>query len=150
MGYSTYLTFILGLFSTVVTVYYLLIKNVPSLLDVFPKFEEFVVVSILIGLPIAVTTGWLHIKATPAMSTEQDIMNEANPYNFKLPPGYYREAWTPAYLELLRLVRRIAKRDNLLTAEEEARLDELERKLGVLIEGGYVGNPRRRVWTSDR
>jgi hypothetical protein len=133
-----------------VTVYYLLVKNVPSLLVLFPKFEGFAVISLVVGLPFAAVTGWLHIKASPALSTEQDVMTEANPYNFKLPPGYYREAWTPAYLELLKLVRRIAKRDNLLTAQEEARLDEIETKLGVLIEGGYVGTPRRRVWTSNQ
>ncbi len=147
MGYSTYLTFALGLLNTLTVVYYLLIKNVPALLDIFPKFVTFSILSLSVGVPIAVLAGWLHLKGSTAMTAELDIMYEASPYNYKLPPGYYREAWTPAYLELLELTKKIAKGANLLTDEEDKKIQEIEKKLNILIQGGYVGTPRRRTWS---
>jgi len=41
LGYSTYLTFLLGYVSTLITVYYLAIKNMPPLFDVYPHFASF-------------------------------------------------------------------------------------------------------------
>jgi len=146
-GYGTYLTFVLGVVNTLTVIYYLLIKSVPALLVIFPAFLEFSLVAVLTVVPLAVFTGWLHIKGSPAWYAEQDVIVEASPYNYKLPPGFYREAWTPTYLELLELTRRLAKRENLLTVEEEAKIQELEKKLNILVEGGYVGNPRRRSMT---
>jgi len=54
LGYSTHLTFLLGYVSTLVTVYYLAIKNIPSLLDVFPHFLGFAVLATILGVPLAV------------------------------------------------------------------------------------------------
>jgi hypothetical protein len=141
----TYLTFVLGAVNTLTVVYYLLIKNAPALEAVFPKFLEFSVIATAIGVPLSVFTGWLHLKGTPAMTSEVDIGVEANPYYYKLPPGYYREAWFPTYLELLRFVRMIAERQGLMTEDDQNRIRELEAKLTRLIEGGYVGTPRRRT-----
>jgi hypothetical protein len=148
MGYSTYLTFLLGYFSTFVTVYYLAIKNMPALLDVFPHFLTFMIVGTIIGLPSGVIIGWLHLKRTPAWTAEIDISTEANPYNYKLTPGLWKEVFAPTYLELLRQNRKILASNNLLTDEEARRISELERKLEILVSGGFVGQPRRR-WVQD-
>jgi hypothetical protein len=145
IGYGTYLTFILGAVQTLTVVYYLLIKNAPTLEAIFPKFLEFSIIATAIGIPLAVLFGWLHMKGTPAMTSEMDISVEANPYNYKLPPGYYREAWSPTFLELLRFIRMIAERQGLVTEDDQDRIRELEAKLTRLIEGGYVGTPRRRT-----
>jgi len=51
----------------------------------------------------------------------------------------------PAYLKTLRLVRAFSKKANLLTEEEEAEIDELEKKLKILLEGGYAWAPRRKL-----
>ena len=145
MGYATYLTFLLGYVSTLVTVYYLAVKNIPDLLDIFPHFVPFAILGTVIGVPTSIAIGWIHLKRSPAWSAELDVSVEANPYNYKLVPGYYREAWTPLYLELLILLRRIAVAQNLVDREELARIDDLEQKLRVLIAGGYVGTPRRSM-----
>jgi hypothetical protein len=143
-GYSTYLTFLLGYFSTFVTVYYLAIRNMPALLDVFPHFLTFMIVGTVIGLPSGVIIGWLHLKRTPAWTAEVDINTEANPYNYKLTPGLWKEVFAPTYLELLRQNRKILASNNMLTDEEKQRVSELERKLEILVSGGFVGQPRRR------
>jgi len=143
MGYSTYLTFLVGYISTLITVYYLAIKNSPQLLELFPRFVPFAALSTAVGIPLSVGLGWMHYKRTPAFTSEQDIQFEANPYYFKLPPGYYREVFGPVYLELLTLMKKLSSTQQLIDDQERKRIEDLERKLNVLNDGGYVGTPRR-------
>jgi hypothetical protein len=131
-----------------VTVYYLAIKDVPMLLNIFPHFLTFVIFGTVVGLPLSVLIGWLHLKRTPAWTAEVDIGVEANPYNYKLTPGFWREAFAPTFLELLRQNRKILASNNLLTDEEKRRISELEQKLQILVSGGFVGQPRRK-WVQD-
>ena len=140
VGYSTYLTFLLGVANTLVVVYYLLIQNVPGLQAIFGHFVIFVVVSVVIGVPLSIGIGWLHLKRTPAF-----ISVEANPYYYKLAPGHQSEVFAPINLELLRQVRKIMKNQNLLSEEEEKRMHELEAKMENLLCGGYVGSPKRKL-----
>jgi hemin uptake protein HemP len=145
MGYSTYLTFLLGYVSTLITVYYLAIKNIPSLLDVFPRFVPFAILATVIGVPLSVGIGWLHLKRTPAYSSEMDIGVEANPYYYKLPPGYNREVYAPLYIELLGQVMRLLESQKLLRPEDKVRIEEIQGKLQLLKNGGLVGSPRTRM-----
>jgi len=144
LGYSTYLTFLLGYISTLITVYYLAIKNIPELLNIFPKFVPFAGLSTVIGVPLSIIIGWVHLKRSAAFSAETDIGIEANPYYYKLIPGK-EEVYAPLYLELLVQMKRLAKMQGLMSPEEISRIEDLERKLQILIDGGYVGNPRRRL-----
>lgn len=144
-GYSTYLTFILGYASTLVTVYYLAIRNMPPLLDVFPHFAEFAILATVIGGPLAVAIGWVHMKRSRLFSSEQDISVESNPYNYKLPPGYWGEAFMPAMLAQLRMLRHMSERGGFLSDSERVQLEDLESKMETLIRGGYIGSPRRRL-----
>lgn len=143
LGYSTYLTFLLGYMSTLITVYYLAIKNVPDLLSIFPHFVPFAVLATVIGGPLSVAIGWVHLKRSGLYSSEQDISFEANPYMYKLPPGMAKEVTTPASLVQLKILRKLAEAGGLLTPLELEQLNELEEKFNRLLEGGYVGTPRR-------
>jgi hypothetical protein len=145
MGYATYLTFLLGVANTLVVLYYLLIQNAPSLQVFFPHFAFFVVISVVVGVPLSIGVGWLHLKRTPAYLSEIDIGVEANPYYYKLAPGHQMEVFAPINLELLRQIRKIMKSQNLLSDEEEKRLAELEGKMENLLQGGYVGSPKRKL-----
>jgi hypothetical protein len=144
-GYSTYLTFLLGYVSTLITVYYLAVKNMPPLLDLFPHFASFAIIGTVVGVPSAVVIGWVHMKRSRLFSSEQDIAVESNPYQYKLPPGYLKEAWMPAMLMQLRLLRKISEGKGVLTDAERAEMDELERKIRILLEGGYLGSPKREL-----
>lgn len=145
VGYNTYLVFLLGYGSTLVTVYYLAIRNIPELQNLFQRFWLFAVLATLIGVPVSGTIGWVHTKRSSLWKAEIDIAIEANPYNYKLPPGYWKDAAFPAYLKILRLVRTLSERANLLTNEEKAEIEELEKRFETLLRGGYVGVPRRRL-----
>jgi len=102
LGYTTYLTFLLGFATTLITVYYLAIINIQVLLNVFPHFLWFAITAIVVGVPISCLLGWIHMKGSALYSSEVDISVEANPYFYKMYPGYWKEAFMPLYLELLR------------------------------------------------
>jgi hypothetical protein len=143
IGYSTYLTFLLGYVSTLVTVYYLAIKNVPSLLDIFPKFVPFAILATVVGVPVSVGLGWIHLKRSHLYSSEIYVATEANPYNYKMTPGKETVLNTPYLLIQLRILRSLAETHGLLTGPERAEIDQLEDMLLTLLKGGYVGTPRR-------
>ncbi|MFH0848639.1 MAG: hypothetical protein V1857_03980, partial [archaeon] len=129
MGYSTYLSFLLGATNTLTVIYYLLIKNVPELQTAFPHFSVFVLPAVFLGLPLAVVVGWLHMKGTRAYSSELDISVEANPYAYKLAPGWQTEVVMPLNLKLLQLATKISKEKNLLSPKEESEMRDIEKKL---------------------
>ena len=145
IGYSTYLTFLLGFATTMVTVYYLAIQNMSFLLDVFPHFAPFAVTALLVGLPLSVFIGWMHIKGSGVWRSELDIAVEANPYLYKMYPGYWKEAFVPLYLELLKGMKIMLEKEKMLTGDDRERIEGLEEKLQRLVEGGYVGAPRTRT-----
>jgi len=144
IGYSTYLTFILGYVSTFVTVYYLAIKESPFLLTIFPKFLPFAVIGTLIGGPMSIIVGWLHLKRTPVYNAEADITVESNPYTYKASPGVWKDAVIPLLLELLVQLRKLSDAEGTLSIDEKKRIKEIEDKMQVLANGGYVGTPRKR------
>ena len=145
LGYATYLTFLLGYVSTLITVYYLAIKNIPDLLNVFPRFVPFAVLATVIGAPLSVAIGWFHLKRSTLYSSEADITIESNPWNYKLPPGYAKEAFYPLLLAELKLLRKLAQKESVISNSEMNELNVLEEKLQTLVDGGYVGTPRRKM-----
>ena len=140
-GYTVYLAFILSAINMMVVVYYLAIKSVPALETVFPSFAIWALTITSAGVPLSVFLGWLHVKRSQAFRSEMDIQVEANPYYYKLPPGFWKEVFAPTYLELLRLNVKLLNKEPL-TEEEQKQIKELQKKLEALINGGYVGNPR--------
>jgi hypothetical protein len=87
IGYSTYLTFLLGFLTTIVTVYYLAINNISLLKFIFPSFWLFGILALVVGVPLAIFMGLFHFKRSQAYSAEVDIGVEANPYYYKVTPG---------------------------------------------------------------
>ncbi len=145
VGYSTYLSFLLGFATTFVTVYYLAITNIPALQAVFPHFGLFAVVALLVGVPTACIIGWYHMKGSSLWKSEVDITVEANPYLYKMYPGYWQEAFTPLYLELLKGLKKILEKEGMLSDDERRSMRDLEEKLETLVKGGYVGVPKTRA-----
>ena len=80
MGWSTYFVFILAAINTLTVTYFLAIDNYPLLKDIFPSFEQYVVIMACIGIPLLVGVGYAHFKKTLAYESEIDILIEGNPY----------------------------------------------------------------------
>jgi hypothetical protein len=141
MGYSVYLSFIMAVINVMVTVYYLAISNIQELKTVFPDFTTWAITVLIIGTPLAVSVGWVHMKRSPAYRSELDVSVESNPYYYKLPPGYWKEAVVPVMLETMKLNIKLLNKETL-TENEMKDLKALQQKLQTLIDGGRVGSPK--------
>ena len=139
-GYTIYLAMFVGVINVLTTSYFLSIKKIPTILEIFPTFEIYVLTLIFIAIPIITFVGWIHFKRIGTYSVEAAIYQKAYPYNYKLQPGYNKEVFGPAYLAILRLnMKKI--NDEKLTEDEEKEIMNLESLLTKLIEGGHVGQP---------
>jgi hypothetical protein len=141
MGYSVYLSFIMAVVNVMVTVYYLAISNIEGLKSVFPDFSIWALTVIIIGTPLGVAIGWIHLKRSPAYRSEMDVAVESNPYYYKLPPGYWKDALVPVMLETMKLNIKLLNKETL-TENEMKDLKELQKKLEILIDGGRIGNQK--------
>ena len=79
MGWSTYFVFLLAAINTLTVTYFLAIDNYPSLKAVFPSFEQYVVITVCIGIPLLIVVGYAHYKKTMAFKSEIDVLLESNP-----------------------------------------------------------------------
>ena len=136
MGYGTYLTFLLGFVTTIVTVYYLAINNIPALKAVFTSFIVFAIISIATGVPICIMAGYVHFKRSLAYSSEQDIVVEANPYYYKVTPGKEREISIPWQITGIDLTLAMARKLEVLTPEAEREYLRVRQLLVNLKERG--------------
>ena len=80
MGWSTYFVFFLAAINTLTVTYFLAIDNYPSLKADFPSFEQYVVLTICIGIPLLVVVGYAHYKKSMAYKSEMDVLVESNPF----------------------------------------------------------------------
>jgi hypothetical protein len=138
IGYGTYLTFLLGFVSTIVTVYYLAINNIPFLKLVFPSFWIFGVCALAVGVPLAVFSGYAHFKRSRAYSSEVDIGVEANPYLFKITPGKEKEMAVPLAIANIDLFLAMAKKLGVLAPETESTFLEVREKYVILAKHGDI------------
>ena len=80
MGWSTYFIFFLGAVNTLTVTYFLAIDNYPALKNIFPTFEQYVMITVSIGIPMLSLLGYTHYKKTKAFRSEVDVLLETNPY----------------------------------------------------------------------
>ena len=83
-GWSTYFAFIFAAINTLTVTYYLAIENYPSLKTIFPSFEQYILIVVLIGMPLLVLVGYAHYKKTPSYRAEADVWVESNPYQARV------------------------------------------------------------------
>ena len=84
MGWSTYFAFIFAAVNTLTVTYYLAIENYPFLKTIFPSFEQYILIVVLIGIPLLVLVGYAHYKKTPSYRAEADVWVESNPYQARV------------------------------------------------------------------
>ena len=140
IGYATYFALFIGIINILTTSYFLAIKKIPTIVQIFPTFEIYIITIISIGIPLVTLVGWLHFKKIGTFSAESEISQQAHPYNFKYQPGYNKEVFGPAYLEILKINRKKITGEKL-SEDELIKIKEIEKNLEKLIDGGYVGNP---------
>ena len=142
-GWGTYFAFIFAAINTLTVTYFLAIENYPILKNIFPTFLYYVIIITLIGVPILVGVGYVHFKKSHAYSAEADVVQESHPYNFRLLPGWNIEVLFPLYLMLSEMMVKWSKNERL-NEDEIIQIQELQKKIGILLKGGMVGNPRQK------
>lgn len=100
VGYATYLGFLHGLMNTIILLYFFMVKNMTGEFFGTSLWGLLVMMSISLVFPIAGIVGYIHFKRTPAYASEADITVESNPWYYKLPPGFWREAIGPLLAHL--------------------------------------------------
>ena len=83
-GWSTEFAFIFAAGNTFTVTNYLAIENYPFLKTIFPSFEQYILIVVLIGIPLLVLVGYAHYKKTPSYRAEADVWVESNPYQARV------------------------------------------------------------------
>ena len=118
-GWSIYFAFILAAINTLTVTYFLAIDNYPSLKSVFPSFEQYVVIIVMIGVPLLITVGYAHYKKTEGFKSEVDVLIESNPYQRRYLVN--TEIMLSLQLKLIIVIQEIAKNQDL----DQNKIDEL-------------------------
>jgi hypothetical protein len=139
VGYSTYWTFLLMGINTLTVTYYLAIENVPFLKEIFPSFIHYVVILVVIGVPTLIFTGYSHYKKIPGYKSEAEVNLESNPYQYKLPPGFWLHVLMPYFRVQSDLLLKLSE-NKTLSEEDQKKMEELQKKMDHLLSGGYVGD----------
>ena len=141
-GWTAYFAFIMAAINVLTVTYFLAIENYPILQAIFPTFGHYIMIVVSIGVPLLVLVGYFHYKRSQAFAAEADINYESNPYYYKSPPGWNREVVFPLYLNMINLMVKMSKNEQL-TDEEIKKMSEIQKSLSTLIDGGYIGRPGR-------
>ena len=83
-GWSVYFAFIFAAINMLTVTYFLAIENYPTLKEIFPSFEQYVMIIVFIGVPLLVLVGYAHYKKTPSYRAEADVWMESNPYQARV------------------------------------------------------------------
>ena len=139
-GYSEYFVFIFGVLNTLTLTFYLAIDNYPALEAIFPSFTSYVVIVSTTGFVLLILVGYVHIRRSSAYRSEVEISTETNPYMYKLPPGIHQEVLAPFFYEVLGALKK-ADAGQKLSPEEISKINDLDKKLEFLNNGGMLKRP---------
>ena len=139
-GYSEYFIFIFGVLNTLTLTFYLAIDNYPVLDALFPSFTSYVAIVSLVGFPLLILSGYIHMRRSSAYRSEVEISTEAHPYMYRLPPGIHQEVLAPFFYEMLGALKK-ADAGEGMTPEEIEGMKNLDKKLGFLVDGGVLKRP---------
>ena len=117
IGWNTYFAFVLAAINTLTLTYYLAIDNYPVLKDLFPTFEQYILIVVSIGVPLLAFTGYAHYKRTKAFRAETDIWIESNPYQAR---------WVVNTEMILGLNQKLTEFIIKLSKDEELKDDQLK------------------------
>ena len=117
MGWSTYFVFFLGAVNTLTVTYFLAIDNYPVLKNIFPTFEQYVVITMFVGIPMLIMFGYAHYKKTKAYKSEIDVLIESNPYLRRNTVN--AEMCIRLNMKLLSLLLKLSKKEQLDKTEYE-------------------------------
>lgn len=142
-GYGTYFAFVLAAVNTLTVTYYLAIEKAPILKDIFPTFIFYMAFAVSVGLPLLISIGYIHYKKSPSYTAESDVTVESYPYYYKLTPGFDKQVIFPLYMMMTIMMKKISTGEKF-TDDELKEIDDIQKKIDLLIKGGMVDNYRKK------
>ena len=116
-GWSVYFAFVFAAINMLTVTYFLAIENYPALKEVFPSFGQYILITVIIGVPLLVSVGYAHYKKTPSFRAEAAVWIESNPY----------QAWQFVNTEMiLGLNQKLTEFIIKLSKDEELKDDQLK------------------------
>ena len=136
-GWSTYFAFIFAAVNTLTVTYYLAIENYPFLKTIFPSFEQYILIVVIIGIPLLVLVGYAHYKKTPSYRAEADVWVESNPYQARVLVN--TQFSLALNMKLTNVLLKLSSKQEI-TQEEINEIKELQEKFLEHIENRTISN----------
>ena len=136
-GWSTYFAFIFAAVNTLTVTYYLAIENYPFLKNIFPSFEQYILIVVIIGIPLLVLVGYAHYKKTPSYRAEADVWVESNPYQARVLVN--TQFSLALNMKLTNVLLKLSSKQEI-TQEEINEIKELQEKFLEHIENRTISN----------
>ena len=137
MGWSTYFVFLLGAVNTLTITYFLAIDNYPVLKNIFPTFEQYVVITMFVGIPMLIMFGYAHYKKTKAYKSEIDVLIESNPYLRRNTVN--AEISIRLNMKLLSLLLKLSKKEQLDKTEYEE-IEDIQKTISNFMQKRSFAN----------
>ena len=145
-GWSTYFAFIFAAINTLTVTYYLAIENYPFLKTIFPSFEQYILIVVLVGIPTLVLVGYAHYKKTPSYRAEADVWVESNPYQARV---LVNTQFTLALnMKLTDILLKLSSKQEI-SEKEIDEIRELQSKFLQHIDGRSISNRKDQLFFKE-
>tara|TARA_A100001037_G_C15096963_1_gene611965 strand:+ start:533 stop:1027 length:495 start_codon:yes stop_codon:yes gene_type:complete len=145
-GWGTYFAFIFAAINTLTVTYYLAIENYPFLKTIFPTFEQYILIVIIIGIPLLIGIGYAHYKKTPSYRAEADVWMESNPYLARNLVN--SEFILELNMKLTNIILNLSINQKI-SDEDLSKLKELQKKFSEHIEKRSVSNRKDQLYFKE-
>ena len=141
-GWSIYFAFIIAAVNTMITTYYLAIEKIPALKSIFPSFEYYLAVFVIIGIPLLISIGYFHFKRTAGFAAETEVTVESNPYMYRIRPGHDTAVLFPFFLLFTKVMIKYSQNEKP-TKDDLILMKELQNQMKFLIDGGFINKYKK-------
>ena len=145
-GWSVYFAFIFAAINMLTVTYFLAIENYPALKEVFPTFEQYIMITVFIGVPLLVLVGYAHYKKTPSFRAEADIWMESNPYQARVLVN--SQFTLELNVKLADLLLKLSSKQEI-KEEEMNEMKALQRKLFEHMDKRTISNKKDQLFFKE-
>ena len=145
-GWSTYFAFIFAAINMLTVTYFLAIENYPTLKEVFPSFEQYVLIAVVIGVPLLASVGYAHYKKTPSFRAEADIWMESNPYQARILVN--SQFSLSLNLKMINLITKLSNNEKISRVELDE-LKELQKKFEGHMDKRTISNKKDQLFFKE-
>ena len=145
-GWSVYFAFIFAAINMLTVTYFLAIDNYPTLKEIFPTFEHYVLIIALIGVPLLASVGYAHYKKTPSFRAEADVWMESNPYQARVLVN--SQFSLSLNLKMIDLITKLSNNEKISRAELDE-LKELQKKFEGHLDKRTISNKKDQLFFKE-